>query len=64
MFKNKFAFVRKRFFHVHKSVIKRCFILNIFWRQILNIVTNRIVTDFLVLPVNIRYNCVPILATY
>jgi hypothetical protein len=61
MFKNKSALVRKRFFRVHKDVIKGCFIFNIFWRQIHNIVTNRIVTDFLVLPVNIRYNYVPIL---
>jgi len=60
MFKNSFSTVGKGIFIVHKGVIKGCSFPTFIGVQFGNNVTNRIVTDYLVLPVDIRYNDLPI----
>jgi hypothetical protein len=64
MFKNSFSTVGKGIFIVHKDVIKGCSFPTFIVVQFSNNVTNRIVTDYLVLPVDIRYNDLPFLSNY
>jgi hypothetical protein len=64
MFKNSFSIVGKGIFIVHKGVTKGCSFPTFIGVQFSNNVTNRIVTDYLVLPVDIRYNDLPFLSNY
>jgi hypothetical protein len=64
MFRNGSAATGKGIYVVHKGVTKGCSFPTFVWVKLSNIVTNRIVTDYLVLPVDIRYNYLPFLSNY
>lgn len=56
MFKKSLTIVGKRTFIVHKVVTKSCPYPTFVGIQFSNIATDSIVTNYLVLPVDIRYN--------
>jgi hypothetical protein len=64
MFKSRSVAIRKRIFCVCKVIMKIASRSTFYEVRFRNIMTNRIVTDFLVLPVDIRYNCLPFQSNY
>jgi hypothetical protein len=64
MFKNRYIAVRKGIPSVYKGIMNLTSLSTFQGIRFSNNIANRIVTDFIVLHVDIRYNYLPFLATY
>jgi ABC-type transporter MlaC component len=64
MFKSRSITVKNGIFYVYNVIMKIASLSTFHKVQFSDIMTNRIVTDFLVLPVDIRYNVLPSQSNY